>query len=60
MTHRTCIDGCRGRLCGRKNLTQRRGSDLDRVEANSMITPIGLVKYQKGSCLKTGKNAIWQ
>jgi hypothetical protein len=41
MTHRTCIDGCRGRLCRGKNLTQRRGSGLDRVETNSMITPIG-------------------
>jgi hypothetical protein len=31
MTYRTCIDGCRGRLCGRKNLTQQKGSDQDRV-----------------------------
>jgi hypothetical protein len=34
-----CVN--RGRLCGRKNLPQRRGSDLDKDAVDSTITTIG-------------------
>jgi len=40
MRYRTCAAGCRGRLYGRINLFQQRGSDLDRVEVNSTIKTI--------------------
>ena len=46
---------------GKKNLTQRRGSDLDKEEVDSMITTIYIATYQKGKPLKiVGENAIWQ
>jgi hypothetical protein len=41
MIYRTCAAGYRRRLYGRRNLTQRRGSDLDKEEVNSTITTIG-------------------
>jgi hypothetical protein len=41
MTYRTCAAGCRGRLHGRINLTQRRSSDLDKDVINSTIITIG-------------------
>jgi hypothetical protein len=40
MRYRTCAAGYRGRLYGRINLTQQRGSDLDRDEVDSTITTI--------------------
>jgi len=39
-----------------ENLTQRRGSSLDRVEVNSMITPIGSRKDTR--TVSTAKKAI--
>jgi hypothetical protein len=57
MTNRTCAAGCRGRRFEeKKNLTQRRGSSLDRVEVNSMITPIGSRKDTRK--VSTAKKAI--
>ena len=44
MIYRTCAAGYRRRLYGRENLTQRRGSDLDKEEVDSMITTIGCDK----------------
>jgi len=41
MRYRTCAAGYRGRLYGRENLTQQRGSDLDRDVIDSMIRTIG-------------------
>ncbi len=41
MTYRTCAAGYRRRLYGRINLTQQRGSDLDRDRVDSTITTIG-------------------
>ncbi|MDL5503042.1 MAG: hypothetical protein QSU88_07490 [Candidatus Methanoperedens sp.] len=41
MIYRTCAAGYRGRLYGRENLTQRRGSDLDKEEVDSTIRTIG-------------------
>jgi len=41
MIYRTCAAGYRRRLYGRENLTQRRGSDLDKEEFDNTIITIG-------------------
>ncbi len=40
MRQRTCVDGCRGRLCQGKTQPSKGSSSLDRVEVNSTITPV--------------------
>ena len=42
-----------------QNLTQRRGSGLDRVEVNSTITSIGFKEKCQKSSYRHDKNAIW-
>ena len=47
MIHRTCIEGCRGRLCEGKTQSSEGVLALDRIRGFNTITLIGLKKKKK-------------